>query len=210
MAAAAHDALKHITFFCLLRSLHPAGRCWRWLRSSLRSTERASRRARNRSTVNTGRLNPAQHVLCDVSMLLGKCAQRGSPQPCSSSSSRARCCCCCCTAAAAAAEVQRRYNVAVHRKPVYACWIPASISAWSHVPVDMSLSSRNVKRLWFAMRHSYSNQWCFCRRRSAGSSSTLGERGSIIKITISQQSCLITTPSKHYSEPPARHTLAVL
>lgn len=29
-------------------------------------------------TVNTGGLNHAQHVLCDVSMLLGKCAQRGS------------------------------------------------------------------------------------------------------------------------------------
>lgn len=44
-----------------------------------RAAERASRRARNRSTVNGATLNHAQHVLCDVSMLLGKCAQRGSP-----------------------------------------------------------------------------------------------------------------------------------
>lgn len=47
-------------------------------------TEHAWRQARNHSTVNTSTLNHAQHVLCDVSMLLGKCAQRNSPQPYSS------------------------------------------------------------------------------------------------------------------------------
>lgn len=44
------------------------------------SKERARRQACNHSTVNSGALNHTQHVLSDVSMLLGKCAPRSTAQ----------------------------------------------------------------------------------------------------------------------------------